>query len=127
MAHPRRSHEHVSTNIETDWRVGGPIRFRGEFKGNAYEDKGEIQIFEPEKQLSFSHWSALSGNPDTPEYYHLVTFHLEPGGKTTKVTLTQANLTGGIRDSDIKHRKDFEKNWTVVLEGLDNAVTQRSR
>jgi uncharacterized protein YndB with AHSA1/START domain len=63
--------------VETDWRVGRPIRFRGEFKGNACEDKGEIQTFEPEKQLSFSHWSAPSGYPNTPEHYHLVTFDLE--------------------------------------------------
>jgi uncharacterized protein YndB with AHSA1/START domain len=111
-------------DVETDWRVGRLIRFRGEFKGKAYEDKGEIQTFEPEKQLSFSHWSALSGDPDMPEHYHLVTFDLESQGKTTKVTLTQANLTGGVRDSDINHRKDFEKNWTMVLEGLDKAVTQ---
>jgi uncharacterized protein YndB with AHSA1/START domain len=111
-------------DIETDWRVGRSISFRGEFKGKTYEDKGEIQTFDPEKQLSFSHWSALSGEPDTPEHYHLVMFDLESQGKTTKVTLTQANLTGGVRDSDIKSRKDFEKNWTMVLEGLDKVVTQ---
>jgi hypothetical protein len=26
-------------------------------------------------------------------------------------------------DSDVKHRKEFEKNWTIVLDGLEKAVT----
>ncbi|WP_328662422.1 SRPBCC domain-containing protein [Nocardia salmonicida] len=33
--------------VITDWEVGGPIVWRGEFKGRQYEDKGEILEFEP--------------------------------------------------------------------------------
>jgi uncharacterized protein YndB with AHSA1/START domain len=109
-------------DIETDWHVGHPIRFRGDYKGKPYEDKGEIQNFEPQKQLSFSHWSELSGEPDAPENYHLVTFDLEPQGNETKVVLTQANLNGSVKESDIKHRKEFEQNWNTVLEGLEKAT-----
>ena len=79
-------------DVETDWQVGHPIRFKGAFKGKSYEDKGEIQRIEPRRHLSFSHWSALAGVPDTPEHYHLVSFDLEPQGEATEVTLTQANL-----------------------------------
>lgn len=91
---------------------------KGEYKGKAYEDKGEIMTFAPPRQLSFSHWSGMSGQPDTPENYHLVTFDLVPNGWATKVTLSQANLMGGVTASDKEHRAEYEKNWASVLDGL---------
>ena len=90
----------------------------GEFKGKKYEDKGDIIAFEPQTRLSFSHWSAMSGKADKPENYHVVTFELLPSGAATKVTLTQANLAGGVSAADIDHRSEYEKNWSSVLEGL---------
>jgi uncharacterized protein YndB with AHSA1/START domain len=110
--------------IETDWRVGSPIRMKGEHNGRSYEDKGKIISFEPRKKLSFSHWSPLSGAPDSPENYHLVSFELEPKGDSTNVTLSQANLTGGTSESDRQHKADYEKNWRMVLDGLAKVVAQ---
>jgi len=104
--------------VVTDWKVGNAIRMKGEFKGKPYEDKGDILVFDPQRRLSFSHWSAMSGKPDTPANYHVVTFDLVPQGAATKVRLSQANLTGGVTASDIDHRADYEKNWSTVLDGL---------
>jgi uncharacterized protein YndB with AHSA1/START domain len=105
-------------DVITNWKVGSPIRMKGEFKGNTYEDKGDIVTFDPPRQLSFSHWSAMSGQADTAANYHLVTFDLVPEGAATKVTLSQANLMGGVTASDIAHRAEYEKNWASVLDGL---------
>ncbi len=112
----------LGADVESDFRVGSPIRFRGEFKGKRYEDKGEIQVFEPERRLSFSHWSPLAGKPDAPENYHRVDFDLEPDRDATKVTLTQSNLKSGPSPEDLKQRAEFEKNWTQVLDGLQRTV-----
>ena len=60
----------------------------------------------------------MSGTPDTPANYHVVTFDLAPQGVATLVTLSQANLTGGVTASDKTHRADYEKNWSTVLDGL---------
>lgn len=106
------------SDVVSDWKVGSPITMKGEFKGKAYEDKGEILTFDAPRVLAFSHWSAMSGDADTPENYHVVTFELEPAGTATRVTLSQANLEGGVKDSDVKHRADYEKNWGMVLDGL---------
>lgn len=106
-------------DVVTDWKVGHPIRMKGEFKGKPYEDKGEMIAFEPQQRLSFSHWSAMSGKADTPENYHVVTFELVPDdGDGTIVILTQANLAGGVTAADIDHRAEYKKNWSLVLEGL---------
>ena len=110
-------------DVTTDWKVGNPIRMKGEYNGKAYEDKGEIMTFQPARQLSFSHWSAMSGQPDIPENYRLVTFDLVPDGGATKVTLSQANLMGGVTESDKSHRAEYEKNWASVLDGLAKVAT----
>jgi uncharacterized protein YndB with AHSA1/START domain len=109
-------------DMETDWKVGSPVTIKGEMKGKAYEDKGEVRSFEPERRLAFSHFSPSTGQPDRPENYHLVAYELEPEGERTKVTLTQSNLTGGVRDSDVKNRTEYEKNWAMVLDGLEKAL-----
>lgn len=105
-------------DVVTDWKVGSPIRMKGEFKGTGYEDKGDIVTFDEQRRLSFSHWSAMSGQADTPANYHLLTFDLVPQGEVTKVSLTQANLLGGVTASDVAHRAEYEKNWASVLDGL---------
>jgi len=111
-------------DVETDWRAGNPIRWRGEFNGKPFEDKGEILIFQPESRLRFSHWSAMSGTTDAPENYHTVTFELKPESKGTRVVLTQGNFTGGVRETDIQNRSEYEKNWAMVLENLATVVQE---
>jgi uncharacterized protein YndB with AHSA1/START domain len=115
----------LGADISSDFQVGSPITFRGEFKGKSYEDKGAIQTVEPQKRLAFTHFSPLAGLPDKPENYHTVTFDLAPTKGGTKVTLTQANLLGGVKPSDLEHRAEFEKNWTTVLDGLKRTVEKR--
>jgi uncharacterized protein YndB with AHSA1/START domain len=109
------------SDVDTDWNVGSPIYFRGEFKGKKYEDKGEIVAFESRKRLSFTHWSELSGTADTPENYHVVTIELTGSGEKTKVTLTQDNRQGA-GDVDADSKKELEKNWSMVLAGLKKTV-----
>lgn len=109
-------------DVESDFKVGSPIRFRGEFQGKPYEDKGEVLDVQPGRRLSMSHWSAMSGQADAPENYHVVTYELEPQGDETLVTLSQSNLLGGVKASDIRQRDEFEKNWRMVLDGLAKAV-----
>src|SRR6476659_2640984 len=102
-------------DVETDWKVGSPIVFRGEWNGQTFEDKGEIVTFEPEQELAYSHFSPMMGKPDTPESYHLVDITLDGGTDTTNVTLEQSNLTGGVTAEDRASREQFEQNWQQML------------
>src|SRR5512142_3286495 len=79
------------TNVVTDWKVGSPIYYRGEWQGRPYEDKGTILEFEPNKRLVSTHWSPLSGVPDAPENYHTVTYLLYGHDGSTDVTILQDN------------------------------------
>ncbi|MEZ2391987.1 SRPBCC domain-containing protein [bacterium RCC_150] len=79
------------TEVATDWIVGRPITWRGNWKGKDYEDKGIILEFEPGKRMVHTHYSPLSGQDDVPENYHTLAWTLEPDGGNTKLTLTQDN------------------------------------
>ena len=109
------------SDISTDWRVGSAIRFKGAWKGKPYEDKGNIQAFDVGKRLAFTHWSPLSGMDDKPENYHIVTFDLRPAGNDTEVVLTQTNQNDA-EPLTAENRKEYAKNWTMVLDGLKKAV-----
>jgi uncharacterized protein YndB with AHSA1/START domain len=103
-------------DVITDWKVGSPIVYRGEWEGKPFEDRGKIVRFEQEKFLVSTHWSPLSGMPDTPENYHTVSYKLEAGNSGTKVTITQDN---NASEDEVEHS---EQNWKMVLEGLKSLL-----
>jgi uncharacterized protein YndB with AHSA1/START domain len=114
------------SDIVTDWRIGSPIRFRGNWKGNPYEDKGTIQSFDVDRRLAFTHWSPLSKLEDKPENYHIVSFDLRPVNGGTEVVLTQTNQS----DSEPltpENRQEYAKNWAMVLDGLKKTVEGAGR
>ena len=123
---PTLSKYFMGAKVRTDWHVGHSITWSGEWKGEAYEDKGTVMAFDRNKRLSFSHWSAMGGTTDEPSNYHLVDILLDTGGAETEVRLLQTNLEGGLTDADREHRADYEKNWSAMLEGLKQTVEAKA-
>ena len=119
LTDPEKIREYyLGAEVETDWQVGSPITFKGEWNGKSFEDKGEILVFEPERELAYSHWSPMGGKADAPENYHVVQATLDERDGKTRVTLQQSNLEGGATEEDRANRAEFEKNWRQMLEGL---------
>ena len=54
------------TNLATDWKVGSPITWSGEWKGTPYVDKGTVLEVEPGRRLAYTHWSPMGGSEDRP-------------------------------------------------------------
>lgn len=100
----------------TDWKVGGPIVHKGEWKGKPYQDKGTVLEFDPPRTLSHSHWSSLSGLPDRLENYQDVTYAVTRRHGQTEVTLIEANIP------DEEARSQSEAAWTKVLGALKDLV-----
>ena len=98
------------TNTKTDWVVGHPITWSGEWNGKPYEDKGEILTFEQNKIIKISHWSPLSGQEDTPENYHIITYELSCDKNKTILTLTQG---GNSSQEDVNSM--IENGWKPIL------------
>ncbi|HMG30118.1 MAG TPA: SRPBCC domain-containing protein [Jiangellaceae bacterium] len=104
------------THVETDWQRGSPIRWKGEYEGKVYEDKGEIVEIEPERRLRVTHFSPLSGQDDVPENYHTLTYEIEERRGRTHLSLSQDNNASA---EDAEHSKG---NWEIMLAGLKEVV-----
>lgn len=104
------------TEVTTDWKVGSPITYKGEWKGKSYEDKGKVLEVEPGKRLVSTFWSALAGLPDKPENYKKVGYELAPAGDKTTLTITQDN------NATQEEANEAEKNWHTVLDGIKKLV-----
>lgn len=104
------------TNLVTDWKVGSPMFFRGEWDGKAYEDRGTVLAFTPMQSLSFNYHSSFSGLEDTLERRAIISYDLTDAADGMVVTVRQSNV-------DTQERADHSnKNWQMVLEGLKRLV-----
>lgn len=110
------------TDLDTDWIEGGPIVWRGEWQGKPYEDKGRVLTFRPPRVLSMTHWSPLTGDPDTPEHYHHVTYQLselDSGG--TRLTLIHGN-SPSLEAAEAM----IENGWRPMLQSLKHVAEEGS-
>jgi uncharacterized protein YndB with AHSA1/START domain len=113
LVNPRMIKQYMfGTNAVSEWKEGSPIVFRGEWEGKRYEDKGVILRLEPERLLQYTHFSPLSGLPDTPENYHTVTVELTSQGTRTLLSLSQDN------NASEQAREHSEKSWGIMLASL---------
>src|SRR5213593_1894950 len=78
----------------SDWTVGSPLVHIGEYQGKPYVDKGEILRIDPPRLLEHSHWSDVSGRPDRPDSYQVVTWELSERDGGTELRVSERNLPG---------------------------------
>jgi uncharacterized protein YndB with AHSA1/START domain len=109
----------MGADVETDWKPGSPITWKGEYQGKPYEDKGELVEVVPEARLQHTHFSPMSGQPDEPENYHTLTYTLEQHGTHTKVVLTQDN------NASKAEAERSSSTWSAMLDGLKKTVEER--
>ena len=107
------------TQTDTDWKQGSPIYFRGEWQGTTYEDKGTILDNQPGRLISYTYWSSMSGTPDIPENYAVVTYELEQRQDGVALTIRQR----GIRSEE--SRKHSEQNWGSVLNAIKILIEKK--
>jgi len=106
------------TNTVSDWKVGSPIAFKGEWEGKTYEDKGVILRLEPGRLLEYTYFSSFSKLPDIPENYQTITIELSSRETHTLLSLSQDN--NPTREA----QEHSEKNWGMVLGSLKKLLEQ---
>jgi uncharacterized protein YndB with AHSA1/START domain len=99
------------TTLVTNWQIGEPIVFKGEWEGQAYEDKGKILAYDVHKHIAYAYLSSWSGKEDLAENYLIVTYTLNQLNKETQLVITQTNY-------DEEKAIHSEKNWTFLMEEM---------
>lgn len=113
LTNPEKVRQYLfGTDVVTDWKVGSPIVFQGEYQGKQYKDGGVILAIEQKKILQYTYWSGFSGLEDKEENYTVVTYRLDTKGNLTILTLNQQ---GFPNEKALKHT---EQNWAMVLEKI---------
>jgi uncharacterized protein YndB with AHSA1/START domain len=107
------------TDTITDWRPGSPIKFKGEWQGKQYEDKGTILEMEYQSLIKYDYWSSMSDIEDKPENYVIITYRLSGGDNHTMLTITQENIP------DKKTKEHSEENWKKVVNDLKNLLEEK--
>lgn len=106
------------TETITNWKVGSPIIFQGEYQGHKYKDKGTVVENVLHKKISYLYWSGFSGLEDKPENYSLVTYTLDSkDNKHTTFTWTQKGFSNEDGYNHSKTGMDaFLKSVKEVIE-----------
>ena len=103
------------TELLTDWKVGSPIIFQGEWEGQKYKDRGDVLEYEHNKKLSYSYFSNWSGKEDKPENYLWVCYEVKQDGATTELTIHQSNY-------DEERAKHSEGNWASLIAEMRKLI-----
>ena len=99
-------------DVRCDWEEGDPIFYRGEWKGQRFEERGNIVNIEPEEYLLINFWDTSFLLPDYLQNYKVLSYILSGKRSATKLTILQE-----FNDSKEETMRANE-NWKKVLENL---------
>jgi len=102
----------MGADVITDWKEGSPILYKGTYEGKAYEDKGSVVKVVPEKLLLTTHWSPLSGTPDSPDNYHQVSYTLEQENDGIHLSIAQDN------NASSEEQEQNASFWQTALDTI---------
>lgn len=106
----------ADAQVTTTWEEGSPIAWDGEWNGKAFRDTGTVLAVDEPRLLTVTHYSPLSGKPDTPENHHVVTYELTAGGDGTLLSVRQEN-----NDSP-EMAAESTRTWQAVLQGVKDVT-----
>jgi uncharacterized protein YndB with AHSA1/START domain len=104
------------TNLKSDWKVGSPITFSGEWEGHKYEDGGIILDIDAPRFLKYTYWSSMSGTENKPENYNNISSELSEKHGITTLVITQE----GVKSKEAMEHS--EQNWQSVFDGLKKII-----
>ncbi|MDB5130818.1 MAG: ATPase [Mucilaginibacter sp.] len=106
------------TNLRSDWKVGSPITFSGEWEGKTYTDGGIILDIDPPRLLKYTYWSSMSGTADKPENYNNITYELTEADGVTTLVISQ----DGVKSQEAMEHS--ANNWQSVFDGLKKILAE---
>ena len=117
LTNPEKIKQYLfGTETISDWKVGSPIIFQGEYQGQKYKDKENILDIKEGQLLQYAYWSGFSGLEDKEENYSKVTYKLNRKEPHTILTLTQEGFVSE------QAREHSENNWRMVLDKIKEII-----
>lgn len=92
-----------SADYQTDWLPGSPIAITAQIGPKRYRDKGTVLAVQRPALLRYQFLPRVSGLPDLPDSYSVVTFEIAAQGHGVTLTITHT-----VPPSPIRKGKNFE-------------------
>ena len=105
--------------ITTSWKPGSNFLIEGELSGIPFQNTGMVLDYKPQRAVSYSHLSSLSGLANNVKNYTLLEFVLTTKDNHTNLEFTAWNFPS---DSIYQH---FAFYWNVALEMLKKFIEEK--
>lgn len=129
-----------SADYQTDWQPESPIAIVAQIGPKRYRDKGTVLAAERPYRLRYEFLPRVSGLPDVPESYSVVSFEIEPRGDGVNFTVTHTVPPSPVRkgrnfeigpESGEKHVEFYWRSTLPllrdVIEGRDSLALRMAR
>jgi uncharacterized protein YndB with AHSA1/START domain len=100
----------------SDWRIGSPLIWKGEFDGKELEAvTGKIVSFKEQKHLAYTTFDPHGTLPDIPENHTTVTYDLIKEGEATLLKVTQGDFSK-VGDGERRYKDTMSSGgWQGIL------------
>jgi uncharacterized protein YndB with AHSA1/START domain len=89
------------SDLITDWKIGGEIRFKTEWNGTVFEQWGKVMEVIPRKRIKYSLFAPRPGIEDKPENYFIMIYSLKQEKDGIKLEIIQEDdRPGATQESD---------------------------
>lgn len=103
--------------VKSDWTIGASITWQGNYQGYQAFQKGEILAITPHQLIKYSTFDPNTGLNDVAENYIHVTYLIEEGDDSTKLTIINETFDGS------KERMEHvEQGWVLVVTQMEKLV-----
>ena len=101
------------TSVVSQWHENSPIVWKGELEGKAFEIRGTVLRFEPERLLEYSHSLPIfRPSGAAPREDHHVSIELFDDGAQTRLSVTEQ---GNRTERELAHT---EGGWRLALANM---------
>jgi uncharacterized protein YndB with AHSA1/START domain len=112
LVNPRKAGELFwGSTVESDFKVGSPIVWKGTWDGKPFEDRGIIKEMRKGEVLQYTHWSTAAPVP-TEKERNLITVRLQKRPNGVQVTFQHENI------ASLSMKEHSEGMWKQLLGKL---------
>lgn len=101
-------------SVESDWKVGSPITWQGNYQGYEAYQKGEIIKIEFNKLIKYSTFDPNFGLEDRPENYIHVSYLINETG----IEVTELTIINETFDENEERMIHISQGWKMVMDKI---------
>jgi len=105
------------SDLETNWKIGSPIRFRAEWEGKVFEQWGKVLEVRKNELIKYSLYAPRPGIKDKPENYFIMSYVLSfENGQTHLEILQEDPRPGAVQEEPQGEENPVLKQLKHVAE-----------